>query len=227
MKIPLILLPGFGADQDMWRYQIRHLSEIASPKVIVLNQNSRSAMAAEVLKQAPPRFALAGHSMGGWVAQEIAAKAPERLSSLILIGTWTRDNPQMIEGQKTSLQMIQGGQFEKFLPFLLPLLVFAENQKLLPHLEQMFRQRSPEVLCRQLEAMNATYATSTLVNQISCPTLIIHGRQDALFSLEEASLLEQNIQQSKLALIEECGHLPPLEQPQATTALMRLWLTKN
>jgi pimeloyl-ACP methyl ester carboxylesterase len=225
MKTILILLPGFAADQNVWKYQIEQLSELVIPQVIVLKeQSSRAEMADAVLRQAPEKFALAGHSMGGWVAQEIAAKAPERILSLILVGTWTNDNPQMIEGQNMSLQMIQAGQFETFLRFLLSILVFSKNQAILPHVEQLLRKCPNQVLCQQLKAMNAAYGTQPLLKKISSPTLIIHGRQDALVSLEEGHALARGIQNSKLEIIEECGHMPPIECPSATSMSMRNWL---
>jgi pimeloyl-ACP methyl ester carboxylesterase len=225
MKMPLILLPGFAADQDIWNHQVEHLREIAQPQVIVLDrQSSRSEMANEVLKLAPSQFALAGHSMGGWVAQEVAAKAPERVSSLILISTWASNNPEMIAGQETSVQLIEQGKIEELFGFLLPMLVYSKNIALLPQIKEVLRRRPARVLCNQLRAMNDAYETLPLLKNIFCPTLLIHGRHDALFTPEEQMTIAKGLPKSRLTIIEECGHMAPVEQPQATTALMRLWL---
>ena len=224
-KMPLILIPGFGANQEIWKHQVDHLAEIVQPQVILLErQSSRLEMVKEVLARAPARFAIAGHSMGGWVAQAVAAEAPERISSLILINTWASHSPEMIAGQMASLQMIEEGKQNEVLAYLKSLLVYPEHQRLLTPIEKMLSRSSAHVLCNQLRAMNSDYATLPLLGKISSPTLVIHGRQDALFPLEEALALSQAIAQSRLALIEECGHMAPMEQPQATTACMRLWL---
>jgi pimeloyl-ACP methyl ester carboxylesterase len=59
---------------------------------------------------------------------------------------------------------------------------------------------------------------------ISCPTLVLCGRQDAISTLEMHAEMADAIPGARLAVVEECGHLASLERPHATTALMRDWL---
>jgi pimeloyl-ACP methyl ester carboxylesterase len=81
-----------------------------------------------------------------------------------------------------------------------------------------------EKYIRQLKALTRDYGTLDLLPKIKTKTLVIHGRQDRVILEEECQFLADHIANAKLALIEQSGHVTPLEQPQAFTALMRLWL---
>ncbi len=223
-----IFLPGFGADQTLWTHQLERFSDRA-PHVIVLNeQESREAMVDTVLEKAPERFSLIGHSMGGWVAQAVAAKAGERLSKLILLNTWTRDNPQMVAMQKQSLDLIRQGHLnmllKNFLLNLVPAKRIADDTMLLSAIQTMLEHCPPAILCRQLKAMSEAYETFSLLNQIRCPTLVIHSELDALFSLEEHQILASRIPHAQLALIQDSGHMTPLEKPEELSVLIRSFL---
>jgi len=184
-------------------------------------------MAEAVLDAAPERFSLAGHSMGGWVAQEVAARAPRRVSKLILIDTWTRADPGFNQRQCEAIQRIENGQFEEVLEEHLQVILFPERlqeQEFVNAVRRLQRCLSPATYIRQITAMIRDYETLPLLRQITCPTLAIHGRQDPLFSLEEQLVMVETIPNARLAIIEDCGHASPIERPHAVTALMRFWL---
>lgn len=229
MKTSLILLPGLGGDAEAWKHQIDHLKDISAPHVIVFDkQISREEMADEVLKRAPSHFALAGHSLGRWVAQAVAAKASQRITKLILINTWTLPDSEFNHVQRESIEKIQSGQFEEALDMHLPKIIHPsrlKDKKLTDTIRKIQRRASPEMYCRQIQAMINDYSTLDLLPKISCETLVIHGREDALFSLKGQETLARNILKAKLAIIEECGHASIMEQPVAVTALMRLFLS--
>jgi pimeloyl-ACP methyl ester carboxylesterase len=87
----IVFIPGVGAREWAWEHQQKYLTDIATSEVMVLDQQTtRRAMADYVLAHASARFSIAGHSLGGWVAQEVAARAPERVSKLFLCSTWAR-----------------------------------------------------------------------------------------------------------------------------------------
>ncbi len=93
----LILIPGVGGGEWLWRYQQDHLADIATCHVMILDQqDTRAEMADYVLAHAPGTFSIAGHSLGGWVAQEVAARAPDRVRKLFLCDTWASDNQEAI-----------------------------------------------------------------------------------------------------------------------------------
>jgi pimeloyl-ACP methyl ester carboxylesterase len=100
-KPVLVLVPGLGADAGDWPHQIDHLADLADVTVADLRAcASRSEMAEAVLNTVPGPFALAGHSMGGWVAQEAAARAPQRVTRLALLNTWARPDAAVIAAQR-------------------------------------------------------------------------------------------------------------------------------
>jgi pimeloyl-ACP methyl ester carboxylesterase len=227
MREHIIFIPGVGGGAEVWQHQIQYLKDIATSEVIVLDgQNTRTEMADEVLAKAPPRFSLAGHSLGGWVAQEVAAKAPERVSKLFLCDTWTRDDPkaiEYIEGLCRDFLINREATLDKhFQNFLCE--ETYQNQKLCNYIKQLQRKMPTEKYVRQLKALTKNYGTFDLLPKIKAKTLVIHGRQDRVISEEECQFLADHIAHAKIALIEQSGHVTPLEQPQAFTAVMRLWL---
>ncbi|MCW8971466.1 MAG: alpha/beta hydrolase, partial [Rhodospirillales bacterium] len=128
-KTPLILLPGLLCDDALWRHQTGHLSDIAEITVADLTRHdSFPAMAAAVLDAAPARFALAGLSMGGYVAQEIMRQAPGRVSRLALLDTSPyADKPEQSERRKGFMEMARTGRFGEVTPQLMPVLVHPDR----------------------------------------------------------------------------------------------------
>lgn len=228
MKQTLVLIPGVGGDSDLWQHQINYLQELVDIKVIIVDQQTtRQAMVDYVLKQSPQEFILAGHSLGGWLAQAIAAHAPQRVSKLILIDTWTRADEAFCVGLRESYNRIKAGQRETVLREHRLHIVHPsrlQDEQLLTTIAEMQMRMSAEKYCLQVKAMIDDYESLPLLKKITAKTLMIHGSQDPLFSLEEHQVIQQNIRAGQLAIIEECGHVSPLERPQAVTALMRLWI---
>lgn len=232
MTQPLVLLPGLGADAELYRHQITHLQDIAEPIFLDLSPyDSRAAMAEAALRQAPPRFALVGMSMGGWVAQEVVRRAPDRVTKLGLLNTWTRpQDPALCAARQRAIQLVQEGRFEQVLSEHLPNVLHPDRlgeEALTASILAMQRRVGPDAFLRQMQAMVALEQVDNrpLLRQLTCPTLVIHGRQDAIFSLEEHECIVESIPGAKLAIIEDCGHGSPMERPQAVTALLRLWLS--
>lgn len=226
----IVFIPGVGAREWAWQHQMDHLADIATSEVMVLDQQvTRGAMADHVLAHAPAKFSLAGHSLGGWVAQEVAARAPERVSKLFLAGTWARVNAGTIDYIKAySAKMAQdyeGALNDHFDQFL------HQDRYADPAYCAWLKKHQRETLgasyIRQLQALTGDYETAALLPGIRADTLVIHGRQDRVISEDEARFLAAHIPGASLALIEEAGHCAPFEQPQAFTALMRLWLTRR
>jgi pimeloyl-ACP methyl ester carboxylesterase len=229
MKPALILLPGLGADGASWQHQLEHLSDAAELTVLDLWAcASRADMAEHVLRTAPERFALAGQSMGGWVAQDVAARAPERVTKLALLNTWARPDPALNEVQRDGVRRMKAGEFEpvvrEHLPRILPAPAL-EDAALVGTLTAMAQRAGPEVVARQLQAMIDAYDSRACLPKVQCPTLVIAGREDMLFSLDEHKYITAQISGARLAIIENCGHVAALERPQAVTALLRYWLT--
>src|SRR5579872_7198589 len=137
MKSPLVLISGLLSNESLWQHQTRHLSDIASIQVLSPSQDTPKKMIQAILEQAPPEFALAGHSMGGWLCLEIMRTAPSRVSKLCLLNTTARNDSE--EKKLARQQMIlkaEKGQFNEVVKGLVEKLVF--NPLVKKDVEKMF-----------------------------------------------------------------------------------------
>lgn len=230
MRTPLILLPGLLCDAALWDHQARHLADIADIAIADLTlDESIAAMAARVLEAAPPRFALAGLSMGGYVAMAIQRAAPQRVSRLALLDTSARpDTEEQTKRRRLLMAMAQAGQFRGVTPRLLPLLLHPDrvNEEPLAEAVMAMAERvGLDAFLRQQRAIMGREDARPALSAIAVPTMVICGREDALTPLDRSAEISAAIPAARLAVIEECGHLSTMERPQAATALLRLWLT--
>ena len=187
-------------------------------------------MADYVLAHAPQRFSIAGHSLGGWVALEVAVRARERVSRLFLCCTWARVNEGTIDYIKAYAKRLandyEGCVNEHFDNFLYKDR-YAEPE-FCAWLKRSQRLTPAAAFIRQLEALMGDYSTVPLLpHAIKADTLVIHGRHDQIIAEDEARFLAGHTPGASLALIEESGHCTPFEQPVAFTAAMRLWLERK
>jgi len=229
VKTPLVLLPGLLNDAALWAHQIETLADIAESSVGDLSQDdSVGAMAARVLDAAPERFALAGLSMGGYVAQEIMRRAPQRVIKLALLDTnYLADAPEQSERRRGLIELSRKGQFKGVTPRLLPLLIspsHQDNEDLKAIIIDMAGRIGMEAFIRQQTAiMHRPDGTGDL-ERIQCPTLVLCGREDALTPPDLHAKMADRIPGATFVAVEDAGHLSPLEQPQAVSAVMRYWL---
>lgn len=229
MKEPLILIPGVGSDHRLWAHQVRHLGDLADVRVEALwHSPSRTETVAELLQKAPDRFALAGQSYGGWLGQVVAARAPERVSKLMLFNTFSRQSAAHLETFRQWIDLIDQNQLASVLNESLDGAVHPhrlKDREFVKRFHSMQQTFPLEGRRNQLQAIINDYETASLLPNIACPTLVVHGREDPVFSLEEHQYITQHVRGAKLTILEECGHMGPMEQPQAVTALLRLWLS--
>jgi len=230
-KTPLVLIPGTLCDAALWRHQIEHLGDIAQISVADhTRHDSMAEIARAILAEAPPRFALAGLSMGGFVAFEIMRQAPERVDRLALFDTSARaDPPEMVQRRHDLTRLTHVGQFKGVTPRLLPSFIHPSrlsDQALSRIITEMAERVGPEAFVRQQTANAARPDSRPDLAKIACPTLVVCGRQDILTPLELSEEMARGIPNSTLVVIEDCAHLPTLERPQAATALLRYWLQR-
>jgi len=227
----LVLVPGLLCDSALWAHQAQYLADIADVRVAdVTAHDSVAALARDVLDRAPERFALAGLSMGGYVAFEILRQAPERVERLCLVDTTARpDTPEQVERRQALIKLARMGKFKGVTPRLLPLLIHPdrlEDPAVAGVVLQMAERVGRDAFCRQQTAILTRPDSRPDLASIRVPTLCIGGREDALTPPDRVAEIAGGIPGGRVAIIERCGHLAPLEQPEATTALMRLWLTQ-
>lgn len=227
--IPLLLLPGLLCDAALWQNQVKLLSSLADCRVMDTTKHDRiDALARDVLANAPPQFALAGLSMGGYVALEIMRQAPERVLKLCLLDTSARpDTEEQQQKRRLLLAMSKAGQFKGVTPRLLPLLIHPDriDDKDLTHIIMTMAERmGRDVFHNQQTAILNRIDSRPFLRNIKCPTQLIVGAQDALTPPDIMREIHEGISGSRINILEHCGHLSPLEKPDEVTALMRQWL---
>ncbi|MBI3526611.1 MAG: alpha/beta fold hydrolase [Betaproteobacteria bacterium] len=232
MKQPLVLLPGLLCDAALWEPQLSDLADIADFFVADLTEHeTMKDMAASVLRDSPwKEFALAGLSMGGYVAQEIVRQAPQRVKKLALLDT--RSRPEQPEETERRRQFMKLAQTERgFTPVtnrMLPLMLHPSRVKdapLVRVIREMAERTGVEGYIRQQKAIIARPDFRPNLPKIQCPTLVLCGRQDQLTPLENSEGMATAIPGAELVIVEECGHLSTLERPQRVNTALREWLT--
>ncbi len=217
----LLLLPGMMCDARLWAPQ---LDSIDLPTRVgdLTTADNLSQLARNVLADAPSTFALAGLSMGGILAFKIWRQAPERVTHLALIDT--NPYPESPERQSMRVEQIRealDGRLRQLATESLKPVYLAranrENQPLLDTILDMALDLGPNVFRNQSVAlMGRPDSTSTLAT-IDCPTTVICGVEDALCPPEYHELMAKHIRGAKLVILDNCGHLASLEQPDAVT----------
>jgi pimeloyl-ACP methyl ester carboxylesterase len=225
----LILLPGLLCDAALWRHQVEHLADAAEISVADLTRdNTMAGMAARVLAAAPERFALAGLSMGGYVAQQIMRTAPERVERLALLDTSARaDNAEQTSRRRGLIELAHKGQFKGVSPRLLPSFLHPDrlnDTSLTEAVMAMAERVGRDAFLRQEEAIMGRVDGREDLRAIRCPTLVLCGAEDALTPPKAHEEIAARIPQAKLVFVPNCGHLSTMERPQEVTAAMREWL---
>lgn len=228
-KTPLILCPGLLNDAALWRHQTKSLADVADLTVADLTAaETVGALAGAILDAAPPRFALAGLSMGGYVSFEIMRRAPERVSRLALFDTRAGLDPEESSGRRLELiDIARRGGFSKLPRQMLGGQVHpahAKDPEIARTVLAMAERIGPEAFIRQQTAILGRPDSRPGLAAIAVPTLVAGGRQDAITPPGTVKEIADGIPGARLVIVEEAGHLTPLEQPQAVSALLRYWL---
>jgi pimeloyl-ACP methyl ester carboxylesterase len=225
---PLLLLPGLLCDARLWQDQIADLAGIAECQVADLTLDADlGSMALRALAAAPPRFALAGLSMGGYVALEIQRRAPERVTRLALFDTSARpDTDEQARKRRGLMALTRSGQFKGVTPRLLPSLLHPDHvDGPLGHaVREMAERVGRDAFLRQQQAILQRPDSRPMLPGIQVPTLVAVGEQDILTPPELAEEMAAAIPGARLARIAQAGHLPTMEQPDMVNALFREWL---
>ncbi|TQV81180.1 alpha/beta fold hydrolase [Exilibacterium tricleocarpae] len=232
-RIPLLLLPGTLCDARLWRHQQQALADLAAAVVMpVGTDSSLGALAENILRQAPPRFALAGLSFGGILAFEILRRAPQRISHLALLDTNARaDTSVGTEAKREQLELAAERGLETLLrEKLIPAYLFPAhlaNDELVQTIVDMALDSGIDVFKNQVQAVVERPDSLGDLAGIHCPTLVLCGRQDGLCPPDRHEEMAARIPNANLCIVENCGHLSTLEQPAAVNAALREWLTRK
>ncbi len=227
--LPVVLVPGLLASARLYAPQLAALW--SSGAVQVANHtrdDSMAALARRILAEAPPRFALVGLSMGGYVAFEILRQAPERVARVALLDTAARaDTPDASAARRTQMDLAASGRFTEVIDALFARVVHPSRQHDAA-LRELMRLMGAEVgvsgyLRQQTANMTRIDSRPTLAG-IRCPTLVLVGEGDRLTPPERAVEIADAITGARLVVVPDCGHFSTLECPQAVTDALRAWL---
>jgi pimeloyl-ACP methyl ester carboxylesterase len=229
MALPIVLVPGLLCTARLYAEQIPALQRL-DPVTVAdhTRDDSMAAIAGRILADAPPRFALAGLSMGGYVAFEIVRQAPERVARLALLSTSARlDPPEISERRRRQIALAQGGRFGAVADMQFPLLVHrsrADDEGLQTLVRLMADEIGAEAFVRQQTAIIGRAESRPGLAAIGCPTLVVVGDGDELIAPENSVEIADGIPGARLVTIAECGHLSTLERPAQLTAALTEWL---
>ncbi|HEY0332576.1 MAG TPA: alpha/beta fold hydrolase [Stenotrophomonas sp.] len=224
----LLLLPGLLNDQALWEAQIADLSgQVHCHVGDLTTADSIEAAAANVLAVAPPRFALAGFSLGGYVAQQILRVAPGRVQRLALLDTSVRGDSAERSAQRDALANSArvSGTFHGFGEKLMRSYVAPSHlgdHALLDRVREMTTRLGAEVFIRQTQFVRQD--GSDVLSAWRGPLLILCGAEDAITPPALHKQMLALAPQATYVELPECGHLSPLEQPAAVSAALRGWL---
>lgn len=224
-KTHLLLLSGTLGNERLWQHQLEHLSNLATISVPDLTQHTTIKLLAQnILHNAPEQFALAGFSMGGIIAQEILKQAPERVSKLALLDTSTGTPDDVKLERFESWQSATESTFNDVLKALSTWL-HPDNTQLQGVIQEMAEQLGLEVFKRQAGVLlTQRNDKPSILQNFRRPSVIIHGLQDPVSSIESHEQLAALLPNAKRIALPNCGHYAPLEKPEVVSAIMQYWL---
>jgi pimeloyl-ACP methyl ester carboxylesterase len=220
--LPIVLIPGLVCTPRLYLEQIPALWQFGPVMVADhTRDDSMGAIARRILTQAPPRFALAGLSMGGYVAFEILRQAPDRVAKLALLDTQARpDTPEQTEQRKLQVEMARNGRFDDIARLLFPRFVAVAHHgdRVLKRIVRtMAEDTGADAFVRQQTAIMSRIDSRPSLAAIACPTLVAVGEQDALTPPDRAAEIVAGVPHARRIVVPDCGHLSTLEQPEALT----------
>ena len=231
MKDPLVLLPGMMCDARLFGPQITAFSHDRAVMVCPQGDHDTvAALAKDILNTAPPKFALAGLSMGGIVAMEVLRQAPDRITRLALLDTNPKAESQAVaESREPQIAKVQNGQLRSVMRDEMKPNYLSDGPNMGRTLDlcmAMAETLGPDVFVRQSHALQTRPDQQETLRRVAVPTLILCGEDDTLCPPHRHELMHDLIAHSVLTVIKKAGHLPTLEQPDLTNEALAKWLNQ-
>ena len=225
----LLFLPGLACDARIYEPQLAAFPDSRAVDGYGL-ADSLPDMARVALAQAPDRFDLFGHSMGGRVALEVWRQAPERVRRLALVSTGVHSlRPGEAEKRKALQQVGWSEGFAALIDQWLPPMVAEANRAdpvIYPPLRQMNLEAGQQVFDAQIHALVTRPEIESLLPAIACPTLVMTGALDSWAPPEQHAAIAALIPHSELVIVPGAGHMIQLEAPGAVNAAIARWLAR-
>ena len=224
MSLPIVLITGQLLTDAVWQPL---LDAWGDREVIVADNRSDDTIggfAQRLLDNAPPKFVLVGHAMGGFVAFEVMRRAPERVAKLALISTLaSADGPAQTARRQGYIDLVESGNFDQVVEERIPILFPEEkrsDERLLGIARQMAADTGADTFLAQQRAIMARIDSRPRLGEIAVPTLLIWGEKDGITSRAHHDEILDAIPGARLEVIAGAGHLPTVEAPELVVPLL-------
>lgn len=228
--LPLLLVPGLLCSARLYAPQIAALWPFGPVTVADHRRDDKvAAIAARILADSPPRFALAGLSLGGYIAFAMLRQAPERIAKLALLDTSARpDTAEQSARRENFIAMAEAGELTEVVDTLTRVYLHRNrhNDDALKRVVQdMAADTGVEAFVRQQKAIMSRMDSRPLLATIRCPTLVLVGDGDELTPPDLSKEICTGISGARLVVVPDCGHLSTIEKPNAVNAALAEWLS--
>ena len=234
VKKTVLLVPGLLCDDALWAAQVEALADIADARVANNGEvDSLGALAESIIASAPPRFAIAGHSMGGRVALEVARRVPDRLLGFAILDSGYEAvapgeaGEREAAGRRSMLALARRSGMRAMARTWLQGMVYPPrltDAELIEPIVEMFDRRTPEFFALQIQALLARPDAKSVFARIHCPSLVLCGREDASAPPSRHEVMAKMLRHSTFGIIPNCGHMSSLERPRAVSDAFRSWI---
>jgi pimeloyl-ACP methyl ester carboxylesterase len=228
-SLPIVLVPGLNCSARLYAGQIPALWGFG-PVTIADHRrdDSVAAIAAHILVTAPPRFALVGLSLGGYIALAIMREAPDRVARLALLDSSARpDTAEQSERRRSMILLAKTGLFSGVPDLLFPVFVHRDrhgDEALRTIVRTMAMETGPEAFVRQQRAIMTRPDCRPQLASIRCPTLVLVGDGDELTPPALSEEIAAGIAGARLVRVPDCGHLSTLERPAEVAQALVEWI---
>ena len=226
MSFPIVLITGQLLTDAVWQPL---LEQWPGREVIIADNRSDDTIedfAQRLLDNAPPKFVLVGHALGGFVAFEVMRRAPDRVAKLALIATLaSADGPAQTARRQGYIDLVTNGQFDQVVEERIPILFpeeKREDEQLLAIARTMAADTGADTFLAQQRAIMARIDSRTRLGEIAVPTLLIWGEKDGITSRAHHDEILEAIPGARLEVVPGVGHLPTVEAPEVVA-----WLLSN
>ncbi len=228
----VVFLPGLASDAVMWQSQLAALGPNHRAHVTDVHTrcDSIEAMAATLLDEHPGELILCGASMGGIIAMQAAHQAPARMRGLALLGSSARpESAELRVLREAAITLFAQGRAAEVLRANVPLAFHPShgaNQALVQSYMDFVLKAGPDQLIRQNRAIMARPDARQYLPSLRCPALVVCGQADQLTPPECSREIAALLPQASLHLLDQCGHMLTMEQPERVNELLLQWLAQ-